>query len=653
MLSKKVIAFLTGMPLVTASALANPAMRRKEQKKLLQIVLATVLLIFATAARAQNGPEVEVRGCVVDSGGKPFRNVNIQLSGLNYRGGAGYAGNNSIDTTNERGEFSLRMRAGTKDAPARAKLTGRYDVYVIRGWNGGGRPGGIDVWPDFQVENIGQPVDLRSKCIRFEYPFDVSGSVVLKEPLDVSPYPGLRLRITVGGAFSDLTTFIPRVGVTQEFNFGIDLSKLDHYVVNVHEPQPKGVYCEILEGKEGNGGDQATFLLESSYNTWTSKLLKVSCRKSVEKTAAEFHVHIIVSGKDSTMREGAAVGLKLTTKNPDGQYLEGPSGNGRVEVATAFPAGMSYTLSVDRQPTNEICKVTDGSGVTGKNAVPMGRKQVMEVKVECAPTEKTAEAAPVALLRRGGNAGATLFQQSISESEERERQARADAELLALATTNPRAYDNECMARSNRISASTQEARAVSVKNLYQGICSKASQARAQILEADSAIAVAARERERRQQADAAEAAQRAKEARELAAAVGQLLVTAAQISAASSTPDPVAAPAGGNRQQQAAFQAAPQARPAANASQGPVHNPANEAMQCITTFKEKNTSIQMKNNCSFYVSVSWPGGNWNIRPGGAYPSQLHQPFVLYACRYGGAGGAGMIRRGNAAICHD
>ncbi|MEI7681826.1 MAG: hypothetical protein WCK07_20670, partial [Betaproteobacteria bacterium] len=257
-------------------------------KGLLQIAVAAVLLIAAAAARAADEPEVEVRGCVVDSGGRPFRNVNIELSGLNYRGGAGYAGNNSVDTTNEQGEFSLRMKAGTKEAPARAQLAGRYEVYVTPGWNGGKKFGGADVWPDLPpIQNIGQPVDLRRNgCIRFNYPFDVSGTVV-SELLDVSPYPSLTLRITVGSAYSTLSTYIPKPGVTPEFNFGIDLRNGDAYTVDVPR-QPRGAQCDIVAGASGYGGEPGTVLLESSYNIWTSKRLQVSCRKApVEKTEAE------------------------------------------------------------------------------------------------------------------------------------------------------------------------------------------------------------------------------------------------------------------------------------------------------------------------------------------------------------------------------
>lgn len=102
-------------------------------------------------------------------------------------------------------------------------------------------------------------------------------------------------------------------------------------------------------------------------------------------------------------------------------------------------------------------------------------------------------------------------------------------------------------------------------------------------------------------------------------------------------TPEPAR-----RRQQQ---QSASQTGSSSQSNQVPkhVHNPANEAMNCISLFRDQgHGSVQMKNICGYSVSVLWPGGIVDIRPGGSYPSFEQGNFEYFACRYGGPTGAGL-----------
>lgn len=243
---------------------------------------AVALVFFTTTTQAASEPEVEVIGCVQDYGGRPYRNVHVELSGLNYKGGAGYSGNNSVDTTNERGEFSVRMKAGKPaqpgipEQPATARISGTRKVYVTSGWQGGPW-GGADVWPKITVSNTGKPVDLRPKgCIRFPYPIDVSG-VVTSDDLKLAPYPTLTLRINAVGDYSKITTSIPSSSGHRDFNFGVDLRLGDAYKIEPEQPQCAQCVFESPAGEKI--GESELTLLPGSDNTWSANMLRLHCRR--------------------------------------------------------------------------------------------------------------------------------------------------------------------------------------------------------------------------------------------------------------------------------------------------------------------------------------------------------------------------------------
>lgn len=263
----------------------GPIVQRRMQAGRRWDNLSAVALVFiATTVQAASEPEVDVIGCVQDIGGQPYRNVHVELSGLNYKGGAGYTGNNSVGTTNERGEFSVRMKAGAPaksgvtEKPAIARISGKYEVYVARGWGGGGSWGGADVWPKITVSNTGKQVDLRSKgCIRFPYPIDVSG-VVTSDDLEVTPYPTLTLRISAVGDNLKMTTYIPSGSGNQDFNFGVDLRVGDAYRIDVPE-QPQCARCDFVTLAGEKVGESKLTLLPGSYNAWSAKMLRIHCKR--------------------------------------------------------------------------------------------------------------------------------------------------------------------------------------------------------------------------------------------------------------------------------------------------------------------------------------------------------------------------------------
>jgi hypothetical protein len=101
--------------------------------------------------------------------------------------------------------------------------------------------------------------------------------------------------------------------------------------------------------------------------------------------------------------------------------------------------------------------------------------------------------------------------------------------------------------------------------------------------------------------------------------------------------------------------------QPSSSQSSRRVHNPANEAMSCISFSRrtaQAQAELQMDNNCGHTVSVLWSGGLVNIRPGGGYRSFEHNAFRFFACRYGGPNGAGLyqneeMKSRNVVVCHD
>lgn len=250
-----------------------------------RIILLLVALVFFTAdLQAASEPEVEVIGCVVDYGGKPYRNIWISLYGLNYNGGAEYNGNNSVGTTDERGEFSVRMKAGLPgvDAqPAQARIHGEFRGYVTKGWTGGR----TDAWPKIIVSNIGERVDLHPKgCIKFSYPIDVSG-VVFNDELEDSGHPdGVGLRLSVGDDYVEVGASIPASGYSsQKFYFGVDLIENDAYEIKISR-QPKNMHCEVKRGIKGTIGGVSSEIkpIEMSYNGWATTTLEVRCTEDEE-----------------------------------------------------------------------------------------------------------------------------------------------------------------------------------------------------------------------------------------------------------------------------------------------------------------------------------------------------------------------------------
>lgn len=281
-------------------------------------ILSAVALAFFASDLQASEPEVEVIGCVVDYVGQPYRNVFIELSGLNYKGGAGYTGNNSIGWTDERGEFTVRMKAGLPGMrevpaqPARARIRGKREVYVNSGGLGG-VDAGKDVWPDTIVENIGKPVDLRPEgCIRFPYPIEVIGLVTSDELLtrdeqkDGFKLPSLRLRISDDDAYVETGDTIPGHGIVRNINFGVALRPGDKYKINIPKqpyslgpnpfnPKQKICYqCDVKAGNKGTVGDIDDNLtlqpLGNKDSLWAINKFRVHCtREKTVKSDADCH----------------------------------------------------------------------------------------------------------------------------------------------------------------------------------------------------------------------------------------------------------------------------------------------------------------------------------------------------------------------------
>lgn len=245
------------------------------------LLAALMVVISLAAARIAHAQTVEVKGCVTDWGGKPYQGVKVELVGVNYDGGDNY-------TTDDQGEFSLRMKPGEPGRATVARLLGKVDLYVTP-WTGKNPSGGTDVWPqDFRVSNTGKPVDLRPRgCIRFPYPIDVGGQIT-SESLEGVRIPIVQLRLRANEGSLVYGVEIPAtLGGPAPFSFGIDLRPGDQFEVDIPE-QPNGAECSVERGGSGKAGMKPTIINPMSFtrgtnNTWLTSVIAVHCKKGPVK----------------------------------------------------------------------------------------------------------------------------------------------------------------------------------------------------------------------------------------------------------------------------------------------------------------------------------------------------------------------------------
>ena len=301
----------------------KPAHRRRVQI----LCAALAVLSFAVDVQAASEAEIKVTGCVVDYGGRPYEEVNIALSGVNYKGGAGYTGNHSETRTDHRGEFTVRMKAGVPERPAQASIRGTREIFTTGGWTGSIRSEasvrGADVWPETLVENIGKPVDLRPKgCIRFPYPITVLGAVTSENLYEEDPWPhrsSLRLRLSRGDGHLDMGTPIPvdsrRV---QEIDFGVDFRSGDTYSVDIiQQPYSLGpavpptqrmcIQCDLVRGATETIGQTPDIIIpvHRYRNLWGVQSLRLQCKRKSIVTP------------DASCEAGAAQGEAESAKTSD------------------------------------------------------------------------------------------------------------------------------------------------------------------------------------------------------------------------------------------------------------------------------------------------------------------------------------------------
>lgn len=241
-------------------------------------LFVAMVSVFFMAHSYAGEPEVTVTGCVVDFGGKRYKNIDVELKGLNYRGGAGYTNNNSVTLTDANGEFSVRMKAGKpppgQPATAQVRATVKQP-WGVHGWSGRAS----DVAQQINVSNIGKPVDLRPQgCLRYPWPISVGGEIASEE-LDERAHRSVSVRFTAGGSSDRLGVFLPnRRGGTSRvpFDFLVGLSEGDHYAVEIAE-QPKGAHCEIRAGNSGIAGQSPT--REGDHSSWVTNPIRIQCFK--------------------------------------------------------------------------------------------------------------------------------------------------------------------------------------------------------------------------------------------------------------------------------------------------------------------------------------------------------------------------------------
>lgn len=386
--------------------------------------------IFAVMPAGASEPEVAVTGCVVDFGGKRYKNVDVTLKGLNYRGGDGYSNNNSVTLTDANGEFSLRMKAG--EAPPGQAATAQVRATIerpfqSRSWSGNAS----DASHEINVSNIGKPVDLRpAGCLRYPWPISVGGEITSEE-LDEKADSSVSVMFAAGGSRDRLAVRIPnrrgREGVAR-FDLLVSLSERDTYAAQITE-QPKGAHCEVKAGNAGIAGQAPTE--EQAQNYWVTTSLRIHCvRRDIPPEEPRPRLKgnkplLTVGGPESSSEE-------LDAFSKDWDAME----QALHEVGETMPDWITSRLQTvaGRAAYLQLCGQRLALAQKRKKDESDRAKQEGETDTD-ATKRGDADLPPGALLRRSGNSATALLQGAIdrAEQEDRNRQERAAREARASA----------------------------------------------------------------------------------------------------------------------------------------------------------------------------------------------------------------------------
>lgn len=383
-------------------------------------------ILCCSDVQAENGPEVDVVGCVVDFRGQPYRGADVELSGLNYKGGAHYAGNNSVGVTDERGEFRVRMKAGVPEQaevpdhqgapeqkyvparPATARVLAKVGpLYARKGWMGGGTP----VWPEVQVSNSGERmVDLRPRgCLQINYPIDVSGEVLAEENLEYTngiDQVTLQLKDAHGYAI-EFGAFVPtKTNQIEKFDANVDFYLGEQFSVEIYK-NPLNVDCRmtVSKGKAGFSGEIRLGTGSTNHNFWSTDYVRVRCDQD-DKTKA------FIRARDEKKAILQELGEQMVEENGFELRWEIPGRNiGRA----------AYLQACDDKIAAARAKMDKADGA----------------KIQ-------AEEPVVELPRRGGSSGGALFQQAAASDEQYKKdKLKRGQELTDVLTTDTSASDME------------------------------------------------------------------------------------------------------------------------------------------------------------------------------------------------------------------
>lgn len=478
-----------------------------------------LILLLATGVVHAREEQADVIGCARDFSGSPVRGATVELNGINYQGGADYGGDSGRTTTEWDGTFKLKMRKGTGPNPADAKVT----VWsTIAGQRSRDRAG-IGEKP---VRNIGEAVVTISPCIVVNGPFFIGGVVSGKDPTPRVGSAVLRLKLTtqnpVEVAYLDVVSH-------GGYEFSPFFAPGTGYEVFI-ERQPDDERCYFVKpppkGTTGMGDiiDRVRFV----------QAVDLKCDPAPRPPW--FVVVGVVTGKDSTMRRGATLSLKLEPGGGAADSID-TVGNGRFEFKPILQPDTPFKVSVAGQPVDESCEVMPGApNRTGASPKPGSGKNIIEVPVSCQSTAAAAAPPDLGALptRPGAGLGNSLASESIAREDQRQRQREADEKrreeeerFRRLTATASAELDAECTRRGSAFgTVGIQAAR--QRKALFEGVCVKARQASVQIAEANRIIATEA-EAERR-----------------LAAAEAQRQARQQALAPTPASPGPVAALSGG-----------------------------------------------------------------------------------------------------------
>jgi len=398
----------------------------RKPRRLVGIAFFGLAFIVSVAHGADR--EVDVKGCVVDYGGKRYRGVDVELKGVNYRGGAGYSGNNSEMSTDYNGEFSVKMKPGEPPPGQPTLAQVRIEIkrpYVIHGWFGQAS----DVAQVINLSNTGRPLDLRQQgCARYPYPISVGG-IITSEELDERADNDVMVLLRAGGTETRFPVGMPwRRGGTitpAPFNFLISLSEGDPFVASIPE-QPKGANCTLTLGG-GRAGQQPTE--EIAQNYWVTTPIRIHCeRRNVEPEEPRPRLTgdkplLTVGGVESSTEELAAFHktwdameqslYEVGEKMPDWDAFNLQNVAGR---AAYFRLCGERLLLAQKRKKDETDRAKQ-EGEAGK--------------------DKATSNSGDQPLRRGSNSATTLFQNAIDQAEqdERDRPARQARERAAKLRT--------------------------------------------------------------------------------------------------------------------------------------------------------------------------------------------------------------------------